>query len=153
MKSQMMRPPILRIRSCRAISSAASKLIRTRVSSTSPPDVLVELRPELTRFCDPPWHQLTIGADGQLFPCCVTIDNVGNIHDSEDPNELLNGPAFREYRRRMLRGPMPEGCKRCNNAHLSSRDELLRQVARTKMQQGQFVAEEPVPAPTPPDPS
>ena len=112
-----------------------------------------ELRPELTRFCDPPWHQLTIGADGQLFPCCVTIDNVGNIHDSEDPNELLNGPAFREYRRRMLRGPMPEGCKRCNNAHLSSRDELLRQVARTKMQQGQFVAEEPVPAPTPPDPS
>ncbi len=104
-----------------------------------------QLTPEITRICDPPWHQLTVGADGQLFPCCVTIDSVGNIRDSDDANELLNSEAFRAFRNRMLHGPMPEGCKLCNNAQLGSRGELLRQVAYTKLQKNQVVGVEPMP--------
>ena len=104
-----------------------------------------QLTPEITRVCDPPWHQLTVGADGQLFPCCVTIDNVGNIRDSDDANELLNSETFRTFRRRMLNGPMPEGCTLCNNALLGSRGELLRQVAHTKLQKNQIVGVEPMP--------
>ena len=110
-----------------------------------------ELTPEVTRICEPPWSQLTVGADGQLFPCCVTIDNVGNIHDTTDAHALLNSDAFRDFRRRLLNGPLPEGCRLCNNAQLGPRGDLFRNVVRSKaVTLGQFVAVEPLSAPSDP---
>jgi len=103
------------------------------------------LQPEMTRVCDPPWHQLTVGADGQLFPCCVTIDNVGNIRDSENAQELLNSETFRAFRYHMLNGPMPKGCRLCNNAQLGGRDQLFRQVVQTKVQRQQYLTTERLP--------
>jgi acyl carrier protein len=83
-------------------------------------------RDGLTRVCTQPWTTYTVGADGQVFPCCVTAESFARI---DEPLEtLLNGQAIRKLRGQLLDGDLPTMCQACSNAPLGSRDDLCRAV-------------------------
>lgn len=76
-----------------------------------------------TRVCIQPWFRFTAAADGALFPCCVTIEDIGQIND-KSVDEALNGPKAQAFREALLSADMPEVCKGCSNAPLGSPQEL-----------------------------
>jgi MoaA/NifB/PqqE/SkfB family radical SAM enzyme len=88
-----------------------------------------------TRVCVQPWGHYTVGAEGAVYPCCVTMEPFATI---TDPNsDILNGSAIRSMRRRLLTGDVPDLCKHCSNAPLGSTNELLMQVLSAAMRSGQ----------------
>lgn len=65
------------------------------------------------RHCYVGWRDLFIGADGNVRPCMSTPQLFGQIRDTPF-EDLWNGPAFREFRRRVNNpGAMPSSCRRC----------------------------------------
>jgi radical SAM protein with 4Fe4S-binding SPASM domain len=87
------------------------------------------LSSRMTRICLQPWRQYTIGADGQVFPCCVCHqDNVGHIQDGSA--SLLNGEAITTFRENLLLGDLPDVCRHCSNAPLGKCEELVNEVVK-----------------------
>ena len=71
-------------------------------------------------FCEHPFTQLNITADGQAAKCCADLyfdDAMGNVADST-PDEIWFGPRFAHVRRELLAGRRPrlEGCASCDYA-------------------------------------
>jgi len=93
-------------------------------------------RAGLTRVCLQPWTSYTVGADGQVFPCCVTADSFARIEQASD--DLLNGEAIRTLRRRLLDGELPEMCQSCSNAPLGTLDDLRRTVVSAALGSGRL---------------
>lgn len=88
----------------------------------------------LTRICLQPWGTYTVGADGQVFPCCVTAESFANIDEPLDV--LLNGDSIRKLRDRLLNGDLPEMCRACSNAPLGKKDDLQRAVVSEALHSG-----------------
>jgi MoaA/NifB/PqqE/SkfB family radical SAM enzyme len=80
-----------------------------------------------TRICLQPWGAFTVGADGQVFPCCAADRSLAHIHDPA--NEIINGEAIRALRRQLVEGALPQMCVKCSNAPLGAPDELSRAIA------------------------
>lgn len=93
----------------------------------------------LTRLCLQPWGTYTIGADGKVYPCCVTEDSFAHIE--EDSETLRNGEAIRTIRERLLRADLPAMCRQCSNAPLGKPAELMRQIALAAIASRQVSAE------------
>jgi len=94
-------------------------------------------RDGLTRVCMQPWTAYTVGADGQVFPCCVTAESFASI---DEPMEtLLNGKAIRKLRAQLLDGDLPAMCQSCSNAPLGSREDLSRAVVAEALNSGKLM--------------
>lgn len=94
-------------------------------------------RDGLTRVCTQPWTTYTVGADGQVFPCCVTAESFAKI---DEPLEtLLNGKAIRKLRAQLLDGDLPTMCQACSNAPLGSRDDLCKAVVSEALSSGKLM--------------
>lgn len=86
-----------------------------------------------TRLCMQPWTRFTLAADGLVYPCCVTTEEVGSL--AEGPVEaVLFGEKARSFRRRLLEGDMPAPCRTCSNAPLGSPEELRTMVQQARAQ-------------------
>jgi MoaA/NifB/PqqE/SkfB family radical SAM enzyme len=79
--------------------------------------------PHQTRVCTQPWTRFTAGADGLIYPCCVTVQPIGSISNSS-VDDVLDGKVAREFRRKLLSADMPKVCRGCSNAALGSVEEL-----------------------------
>lgn len=89
-----------------------------------------------TRICVQPWGSYTIGADGQVFPCCAADKSFINI--SESSEDIVNGEAIRQLRRQLLEGNLPKMCIKCSNASFGTKDELAKTIAVRAFNEGRF---------------
>ncbi len=81
----------------------------------------------LTRICLQPWTRITIAADGAVFPCCLTEQpNVGYFNN---PIDITNSLALRDFRKNLLTGNIPLACRVCTNAPIGTKEQLLNHVA------------------------
>ena len=60
--------------------------------------------------CKFPWSSVHVNVDGSLFPCMAI--RMGNVKETS-LTEIINGPAYTEFRTMMLREGTVEGCNRC----------------------------------------
>lgn len=78
-----------------------------------------------TKICTQPWTRFTIGADYQIFPCCVTgMQSVGVFNPDQDAFTNFNNVHIKEFRNKLLTGDLPPSCEGCTNAPDGSPDEL-----------------------------
>jgi radical SAM protein with 4Fe4S-binding SPASM domain len=65
-------------------------------------------------FCHHLATYVKVDLDGTVYPCCRCPDELkmGNVNASSFA-EIWNGPRYRELRRRMHSGDLPECCKGC----------------------------------------
>jgi radical SAM protein with 4Fe4S-binding SPASM domain len=68
-----------------------------------------------TRACVQPWRRVTVAADGEVYPCCVTVPEMA-MGKVTDPAFSLNGDAFQRLRKALLEGRPPPTCRTCTNA-------------------------------------
>lgn len=70
-----------------------------------------------TRLCLQPWNTINVGADGTVYPCCVTVDdmNIGNLAE-QSLEEIIVGPKMAEIRNRLVSGNLTGACVDCQNA-------------------------------------
>ncbi len=78
-----------------------------------------------TRLCTQPWQRCTVGADGLVFPCCVTMrqEGIGSLKD-QSLTEILSGEKAREFRRGLLSGELSKSCVGCSMARPGEVTEL-----------------------------
>lgn len=66
--------------------------------------------------CYWPRHMTYVTVEGDVTPCCNYFDSreitFGNVH-RQDGAEIWNGEAYRDFRRRLMAGDLPERCKSC----------------------------------------
>jgi len=90
---------------------------------------VVEVKPGQTRVCTQPWANFLIGANGGIYPCCVTaLTPLGNVKAGDgDP---LNSSQVTEFRNRLLSGGsrVPQFCVNCTNAPLGTIADLKQRV-------------------------
>jgi MoaA/NifB/PqqE/SkfB family radical SAM enzyme len=65
------------------------------------------------RECVAPWEWMTVSWNGDVRVCCYVAQSFGNIHETR-PEDIWNGPDYREMRRALARGMLPRQC--CNAA-------------------------------------
>lgn len=70
-----------------------------------------------TRLCLQPWNTINVGADGNVYPCCVCVDDmlIGNLSESS-LEEIIVGPKMVEIRNRLVSGELTGACTDCPNA-------------------------------------
>jgi radical SAM protein with 4Fe4S-binding SPASM domain len=65
-------------------------------------------------FCPMAMNYLKVTPDGSVYPCCRGPDELRMGNVLEQPfEEIWNGPAYQEFRRRMLAGDYPKVCRDC----------------------------------------
>jgi radical SAM protein with 4Fe4S-binding SPASM domain len=68
------------------------------------------------RKCVWPWTGAYIAANGDVVPCCIIADadtaKMGNVFE-RDFAEIWNGPAYREFRKRIRNHDLPDYCRNC----------------------------------------
>lgn len=73
-------------------------------------------------LCQWPWKSLYITSEGDVSPCCIIADphiaSLGNIH-REGIKKIWNGASYRELRKKLLSGNVPEYCKECYRKNLT----------------------------------
>jgi len=62
--------------------------------------------------CRDPWDFMFVNVHGDVRVCCVSHRIMGNIH-SQTVDEIWNGPAYHEFRQKMLTTHPPEECLSC----------------------------------------
>lgn len=63
-------------------------------------------------FCPLPWMHLEMRHSGDIHPCCVSTDTVGQAA-TEDIKEILLGKKMHQLRQDFLSGQQPKGCDHC----------------------------------------
>jgi len=65
-------------------------------------------------FCILPWVHLNVQPNGDIYPCCMAPygDNIGNTKD-DTLEEIWNGDAMKDIRKKMMHGKRPSLCQRC----------------------------------------
>lgn len=73
------------------------------------------IREEFPQMCYMAATYMKIEPDGDVFPCCRGPKDLkmGNFNESTI-EEIWNGPAYRELRRRMMDKDYPDVCKTCD---------------------------------------
>lgn len=64
------------------------------------------------RPCSEPWSTVSITAAGDVATCCLNGTSFGNLHRNGF-DEIWNGIAYRDFRRRHLDGAEAPGCAPC----------------------------------------
>jgi len=69
------------------------------------------------RGCDWPWEAVYVTSAGAVQPCCMVMGDdratLGHLGEHSFP-EIWNGPAYREFRRRLMSEEPPEVCRGCS---------------------------------------
>ena len=65
-----------------------------------------------SNFCLLPFTHLSTRVDGNVAPCCRSLDTVGNVKDNT-LEEIWNGPNMQELREQFINNERPEGCRLC----------------------------------------
>lgn len=89
---------------------------------------------EARKPCLHPWTSVSIDEKGDIYPCCVYDEPLGNIRN-HDFNEIWNNRAYQNLRR-SVNGPKPPvNCRRCalrgadfTSVNCSDEEALLGQV-------------------------
>jgi len=63
-------------------------------------------------LCPMPWTHLEISAQGEIKPCCVYRNNVGNIKNSS-LHDTFYSHNVSNLRQQLLSGNKPTGCSKC----------------------------------------
>ena len=65
-------------------------------------------------FCILPWLHLNVQPNGDIYPCCMAPygEAIGNT-TNDTLEEMWNGEAMKDIRRKMLVGDRPHLCNRC----------------------------------------
>jgi len=83
----------------------------------------------VTRVCTQPWSRFTIGANMEIYPCCVTdMESQGTWDNTKDLIENFNNPKIKRFRTNLISGDIPEVCKKCTNAPVGSAAELINAI-------------------------
>lgn len=68
--------------------------------------------PWLVKDCRDPWTQANVRANGDVMPCCHSLQRMGTLTEAT-LDEIWNGPGFAAFRRFLLsRTPLPV-CGQC----------------------------------------
>jgi len=87
-----------------------------------------EIKRQYGHFCHHVATYLKVDPEGTVYPCCRAPEELkmGNANDSSLA-EIWNGPKYRELRRRMQSGDLPDCCRDCTvlvgNPHYRRPDE------------------------------
>ncbi len=65
-----------------------------------------------TRLCGDPWAFTYVTSRGEVVPCCGSGRVMGDL-TRQDFRSVWRGGAYREFRRRVLTGDLPEECRSC----------------------------------------
>lgn len=80
-------------------------------------------------ICPLPWMHLVTMYQGQIHPCCVNSDIIGNVKD-HTLEEIFTGDRMQQLRQELLEGKKPQSCNHCwkieSHAGLSTRQILLK---------------------------
>jgi len=70
-------------------------------------------------YCYDPWESINIEPNGQVYPCSVSTQVMGNINE-QSIEEIWNSPRYQDFRSRVnIPGEnQNEDCKNCINCHL-----------------------------------
>ena len=63
-------------------------------------------------LCPLPWQHLEVSAQGEIRPCCVSSQDIGNINTVSLKNAFYND-KMSALRQDFLDGKQPNGCKHC----------------------------------------
>jgi len=77
---------------------------------------IVEATKELGhRFCSMPWHRLSIQPDGEVYPCPLSANPVGNLNE-QTVEEIWNGERLAAFREKVnvVEG-QNEDCRTCTH--------------------------------------
>ncbi|TRZ53818.1 alpha/beta fold hydrolase [bacterium] len=100
--------PVLTVRGLEEFGQA----VRWRESILLPPDQLY-IRSGQHSFCYSPWQTVAVDVDGAVTLCdCQPNSPVGNLFVTP-LEEIWNGQALRDHRRRMVGDDPPEACRVC----------------------------------------
>jgi radical SAM protein with 4Fe4S-binding SPASM domain len=75
----------------------------------------------VTRQCFQPWTSLHVAANGDVFPCCVALQElvIGSLKH-QTPDEILFGSRLRKLRQQLLSGDIAgTPCAGCHNAPMA----------------------------------
>ncbi len=62
--------------------------------------------------CVDPWVHAFITHEGDVRPCCISSDSMGNLHNASFET-IWRGEKFRDFRRRLRSDAPPEVCRDC----------------------------------------
>ncbi|MCX7094468.1 MAG: radical SAM protein [Methylobacter sp.] len=74
----------------------------------------------LTRHCLDPWINFEVSAKGEVRPCCIS-SGMGQLEDIE---KQRHAAAFRDLRRSLLSGELPDMCQRCHIRSMTAVENL-----------------------------
>ncbi len=69
-------------------------------------------QPAPKRPCVEPWLTFGVRVNGEVFACCGTPLRMGNLEQQSWP-EIWNGEVYRQLRRELSQGAVPESCRLC----------------------------------------
>jgi radical SAM protein with 4Fe4S-binding SPASM domain len=128
-----------------AKSDLASKLSGERLEMAEVFDIITGARSYATEKgvdfavaaypvgCRSPWGEAYISVEGYVVPCCHIGDpdtiNFGNINE-EKFAVIWNNEKYRDFRRALSDGPVPEACRGCYafNPQTKALNKLLQQA-------------------------
>ena len=78
-------------------------------------------------LCFAPWVHTHITPDGDVHPCCLYKESMGNIN-KDDFVDIYNNDKFKDLRKQFLQNKKPTGCQKCytteENGHSSLRTRI-----------------------------
>ena len=97
-----------------AEAAAAGTGLRLRLPSVP---TTVPTTVPAARGCDWPWEAVYVTSAGAVQPCCMVMGDdratLGDLGEQSFP-EIWNGPAYREFRRRLMSEEPPDVCRGCS---------------------------------------
>lgn len=93
-------------------SSADSTLFQTLKIELEETDKLQDNFFVPDTLCPLPWQHLEVSAQGEIRPCCVSSQDIGNVNNISLNNAFYND-KMSTLRQNFLDGKRPSGCKHC----------------------------------------
>jgi MoaA/NifB/PqqE/SkfB family radical SAM enzyme len=90
-------------------TEAPTETFMPGIINTVPSDRKAVPREDL-RECVAPWEWMAVSEAGDVRPCCYIGKPLGNLRESS-PEEVWNGPEYREMRTALARGVLPRQCR------------------------------------------
>jgi hypothetical protein len=91
-----------------------------------------------TRDCLDPWNFALFRADGRVHPCCAHSP-IGDLRQNLPADAVLNGPAVKALRQRILTGALDPECSSCHYHPLVSVETFRRTFIRETFLRGRPV--------------
>jgi len=90
-------------------------------------------------FCYDPWESINIEPNGDVYPCSVSSQVMGNINQ-ESIETIWNNPRYQDFRARVnIPGPeQNEDCRKCLNCHLHNMKTAANSAVERKVMSGGY---------------